>query len=319
MSRKYNLIFILTLIICIFTVGCSKNNKSNEDILVTLVLDKGGVNDESFNQLAWSGAQRAAQKHGVTVKYLESNTDADYKSNMEQAVDLKSNLIIAVGFNLSEAVKTTAESYPDEKFAIIDGSFDKIPENATTVVFDEAQAGYLAGLAAAKNLDTNNFGFVGGIKVPAVENYLTGFQKGILEVNPKASLYIQYANSFTDAAKGIAIATKMYNDGIECIMTAAGGVNTGVYEIANELNKYAVAVDMAQNHLFPNVILTSAIKKVDVGVENTIKSLIDNKLEGGTSTIYNIKNIGVTYEKTDLLTGDTITFVNDKIKELQGE
>lgn len=318
--RKKRSIILFILIISIFTVACSnKKEKDNSNVLVTLVLDKGGVNDESFNQLAWEGAKKASIEYGIKIKYLESNTDADYKSNLEQAVDLDSNLIIAVGFNLSEALKEAAISYPKSSFAIIDGSFDKIPENVTNINFDEGEAGYLAGLASAKTLDSNKFGFIAGISVPAVENYKEGFEKGLLEVNPNIELSVQYANSFSDAAKGKAIATQMYNNDINCIMSAGGGVNSGVYEVAREKDKYAVGVDMAQNYISPKVILTSAIKKVDVGVENTIKSFLDNNLKGGTTIIYNIKNDGVTYEKTDLLSDETIKFIDKKIKELKSK
>lgn len=233
--RKKLSIILFILIISIFTVACSnKKEKDNSNVLVTLVLDKGGVNDESFNQLAWEGAKKASIEYGIKIKYLESNTDADYKSNLEQAVDLDSNLIIAVGFNLSEALKEAAIYYPKSSFAIIDGSFDKIPENVTNINFDEGEAGYLAGLASAKTLDGNKFGFIGGISVPAVENYKEGFEKGLLEVNPNIELSVQYANSFSDAAKGKAIATQMYNNDINCIMSAGGGVNNGVYEVARE-------------------------------------------------------------------------------------
>ena len=328
MNRKNKITSILMAfcLLCVFTVGCSKKSentsnqntkKDNSEYLVTLVLDKGGVNDESFNQLAWEGAKKASIEYGIEIKYLESNSDADYKSNLEQAVDLKSDLIIAVGFNLSEAVKEASESYPDSKFAIVDGSFEEVPKNVTAIVFDEAESGYLAGLVAARSLDEDDFGFIGGIKVPAVVNYRDGFEKGLLEINPDIELSTQYANSFTDAAKGRAIATQMYNDDIDCIMCAGGGVNSGVYEVASEQGGFAVGVDMEQNSLYPQVILTSAVKKVDVGVKDTIKSLLDNKLKGGTNNLYNIKNDGVGYEKTDLLSEETIKFMDNKIEELK--
>ena len=322
MFKKFSTLAIL-LTLFVSLVGCKQNNtasqENNSDVLITLVLDKGGVNDESFNQLAWEGAKEASKEYGVKIKYLESNSDADYKSNLEQAVDMDSDLIIAVGFNLSEAVKEVATSYNESKFAIIDGSFDEIPENVTVVSFDEAESGYLAGLVSAKNSNSNEFGFIGGMNVPAVQNYQKGFEKGLLEVNPNAKLSVQYANSFTDAAKGRAIATQMYNNNVDCIMTAGGGVNNGVYEVAMEMGKFAVAVDMAQNHISPSVILTSAIKKVDTGVKDTVKSYLDNTLKGGTINLYNIKNDGVGYEKTDLLSSDTIEFMNSKIKELKSK
>ena len=316
-SKKIIRTVSTVLLTALFMVGCTTTKteiaeSENKDVLVTLILDKGGVNDGSFNQSAWDGAQMAKQDLGVEVKYLESNTDADYQSNIETAIDMESDLIIGVGFNLSEAIGNAAKNYPEQQFAIIDGSFDEIPDNVTPVLFDEKQAGYLAGIAAAKTLtDNNRYGFVGGLEVPAVVNYKDGFEEGLKEINPKAVLDVQYANSFTDAAKGKAIASQMINSGVECIMTAGGGVNNGVYEACTEKGLYAVGVDMAQSNVLPQTILTSAIKKVDVGVANTINSLVNNSLEGGKNMIYNISNAGVDYEITPLLTDDTVSYIRN--------
>lgn len=306
---------VLTAALCV--VGCASTKKanSNNDVLVTLILDRGGVNDGSFNQSAWTGAQNAEKELGIEVKYLESSTEADYASNIETAIDMESDLVIGVGFNLSQAIEQAAINYPEQKFAIIDGSFEKTPDNVTSVLFDEKQAGYLAGIATAKTLtDNNSFGFVGGFEVPAVVNYKDGFEKGLKEINPKAKLEVHYANSFTDAAKGRAIAAQMINSGIECIMTAAGGTNNGVYETCLEKGLYAVGVDMAQSNILPQTILTSAIKKVDVGVTETIKSYVDGNLKGGVNITYSMKNDGVDYEKTELLSDETINYV-ESIKE----
>lgn len=312
-------ILISSIITSSFVTGCTSKNesKNNSDKLITLVLDKGGVNDESFNQLAWKGAQDAKEEYGVTVKYLESNSDADYKTNIETAIDMESDLIIGVGFNLTDPIKNAAESYKEQKFAIVDGSFETIPSNVTPILFDEKEAGYLAGLVVGKTVDSDKFGFIGGLQVPAVLNYRDGFEQGLKEVNNKAVLVEQFANSFTDAAKGKAIASQMYSDNVECIMTAGGGVNLGVYESGKEVGKYAVAVDMSQSHISPTVIITSALKKVDNGIKETIGHLVNDDLTGGKALVYNILNDGVGYEKTDLISKDTEKYVNDQIKKLK--
>ena len=302
-------------------VGCAVKKQdegatsSNGDVSVYLVLDRGGVQDQSFNQSAWAGAERAAEELGVEVKYLESNTDADYAQNIETAIDMDADLIIGVGFNLSEAIEDAALNYPDQQFAIVDGSFEKVPSNVTPILFDEKGAGYLAGLATAKTVqsDSNKFGFIGGFEIPAVVNYRDGFEQGLKEVNPDAVLLTQYANSFSDAAKGRVIAEQMVTkENVAAIMTAAGTTNAGTYEICAEKGVYAVGVDMAQNYLYPETIVTSAIKKVDVGVLETIRSYVYGSLESGVNSMYNISNNGVGYEKTNLLTQDTINYVDSK-------
>lgn len=301
---------LATVLVLLTAVGCNKAIKETEHkTLVTLVLDKGGVNDGSFNESAWLGAQEAAKELDVEVKYLESTTDADYESNIETAIDMKSDLIIAIGFNLSDAIEKASQGYPNQQFAIVDGSFEKIPSNVTPIVFNESEAGFLAGVATAKAIKSDKYGFIGGYELPAVLNYKSGFEQGLTAVNPNATLSTQYANSFSDAAKGRAIAEQMYSSGVECIMAAAGGVNNGVYEVGAERNKYAVAVDLAQSNVSPDVIVTSAIKNVNIGVFNTIKQLIEDNLQGGKEMTYSIANDGVGYEKTHFLTKETVEFV----------
>ena len=317
MFKKMKSLLLVTLLVGGTAVGCGKTDTTKQDDrkLVTLVLDKGGVQDGSFNESAWNGALKAEEELGVEVKYLESNTDADYKQNIETAIDMDSDLIIGIGFNLSQAIEEAAEAYPEQEFAIVDGAFEEIPENVTPIAFNEKEAGYLAGLAAGKSVNSDKFGFIGGFEVPAVVNYKEGFEQGIKEVNPNAELYVQYANSFTDAAKGRVIAEQMISQGAEVIMSAGGGVNTGCYEVCKEKGKYSVAVDMAQSHIVPEVMLTSAIKKVDVGVTDTIKNYIEGRLKGGSSLVYSIENDGVGYEKTKLLSSEVIDYVEGKIKK----
>ena len=319
--KKYLKLATVVTSLSLVLTGCSttkeevKENEKKEDKTITLVLDRGGINDQSFNESSWKGAEKASKDYGVEVKFLESNTEMDYTTNIENAIDMESDLIIGIGFNLSEAIEKAAKSYPEQQFAIIDGSFETVPSNVTSINFNEKEAGYLAGIASAKTIKEDKFGFVGGYEVPAVVNYMQGFEEGLKSVNPNATLLTQYANSFTDAAKGRVIAQQLIDQGASVVVASAGCVNNGIYEICKEKGKYAVAVDMAQNHIEPKVILTSAIKKVDVGVSDTIKKFIDGKLEGGTTTIYNILNDGVGYEQTDLLSQDTISYVDSIIKD----
>lgn len=316
MKKFKTLLLSLIVILSIFTaIGCSPKVVEDNKIKVTLILDEGGVNDESFNQSAWQGAQKAQDEYNIKANYIESKQESDYKTNIETAIDQGNDLIIGVGFKLSDAIKEAAINYPEQKFAIIDGSYDEIPKNLRSILFNEEQAGYLAGLVAAKVSNSNKFGFIGGMNIPSVSNFAVGYEKAIKEFNPKNELLTQYANSFTDAAKGKSISAKMYQSGIDIIFTAGGGVNSGVYESGKEVNKLAVAVDLPQNKLAPDTILTSALKNVDEGVKLTVKDLVDGKFEGGQIAMFDISNGGVGYEKTKLIPEEVIKFVDSKINK----
>lgn len=299
-------------------VGCNKGTDvekvgENDDFKITLILDEGGVNDQSFNQSAWEGALSAKEEYGVEVNYIESNQESEYLTNIETAVDSGSDLIVGIGFKLTDAIKESAEAYPDQKFAIIDGVYDEIPTNLKPILFNEEQSGYAVGLIAGNTTKTNKIGFIGGMEIPSVTKFLDGFEKALKEVNPNVNLVSQYANSFTDASKGKAIAQQMINDGVDIVFTAGGGVNSGVYEVAKEKGKYAIGVDMPQNYIAPETILTSALKNVGTGVKSTIKELVDGQFKGGEAQMFDLSNGGVGFEETPLIPEDVLTLVKEQL------
>lgn len=314
MFKKVQMLALSLVLTTGFIVGCNKTDKNGEELKVTLVLDEGGVNDQSFNQSAWEGALKAQEDYNVEVSYLESHQESEYLSNIETAIDNDSDLIIGVGFKLTDTIKDAALAYPEENFAIIDGTYDEIPENVQPILFNEQEAGYSVGLIAAKTTKTNKIGFVGGMEIPSVTNFLVGFEKALKEENKDTEVLVQYANSFTDAAKGKAIANQMISKDADIIFTAGGGVNNGVYESARELGAKVIGVDMPCSYIAPDIIITSALKNVGTGVELTIKDLVEGNFKGGEPKMFDLSNGGVGFEKTDLLSDKTIEYVENKIK-----
>lgn len=316
LRKKILLIASVIAIGSVGLIGCNKETDKAEDdnFKITLVLTEGGVNDGSFNESAWSGALEAQEEYGVEVNYLECKQKSEYASNIETAVDNNSDLVIGVGFEMADAIKDAALAYPDQKFAIVDGSYEKTINNVRSILFNEEEAGYATGLVAAKSTDSNKFGFIGGFDIPSVTNFAIGFEKGLKEVNPDATLLVQYANSFTDAAKGRAISEQMIKNGISTIFVAGGGVNNGVIEASKEAGTKVIGVDMPMNYIEPDTIITSALKNVDEGVKLTIKDLVNGNFKGG-EVKYNLSNGGVGYEDTKHITDEIKQFVDKKLSK----
>jgi basic membrane protein A len=308
-------VLLLSTVVAVGTWGCAKSDKVsiNETYKISLVLDEGGVNDQSFNQSSWEGALRAKDHYEVDVNYIESKSESEYLSNIETAIDNNSDLIIGVGFKLTDTIEEASKLYPNQKFAIIDGTYDNIPSNVHSILFNEEEAGYCVGLIASKITKTNKVGFVGGMDIPSVTGFKVGFEKALKEESPDVKLFTQYANSFTDSAKGKAIAQSMIKDNVDIIFSAGGGVNTGVWEACVENNVKAIGVDMPSSQ-FSKSIITSALKNIGIGVESTIKDLIDNNFQGGKVKVFDLSNGGVGYEKTNLIPQEVIDFTEDKIK-----
>lgn len=318
LRKKILLVASVIAIGSVGLIGCNKgtNESENDAFKVTLVLTEGGAQDQSFNQSALEGALKAQKEYdSVEVEYLECKQKSEYTSNIETAVDSNSDLIIGVGYEMADAIKEAALAYPDQNFAVVDGSYEETPKNVRSILFNEQEAGYVSGLVSAKLDDSaTKFGFIGGFDIPSVRNFAIGFEKGLKEVNPDATLLVQYANSFTDAAKGRVISEQMIRNGISTIFVAGGGVNNGAIEVARESGTKIVGVDMANNHLAPDNIITSALKRVDVGVMSTIKDLVYGSFTSG-QVEYNLSNGGVGYEDTKHITDEIKQFVNDKLSK----
>ena len=168
------------------------------------------------------------------------------------------------------------------------------------------------GLVASQMTETNKIAFLGGYDIPSVTGFMDGFIVGAKEGNENIEIKSQFANSFTDSAKGKAMAQQLIKDNYDIIFSAGGGVNNGVWEACVENNKMAIGVDMPSSQYSP-AIITSALKNVGTGLELTIKDLIDDNFKGGTKTIYSLSNNGVGYEITEYLSDEVIEFVNNKL------
>lgn len=314
MFKKMRSLLLVTLVVGGTVVGCGKSTDDVDKTKVTLVLSTGGVNDQSFNQSAWEGAQEAEKELGVEVSYLESKSDSEYIQNIETAIDNDSDLVIGVGFQMGDAIKEVAEAYPEQNFAIIDSTYEEIPENVRPILFNEEQAGYAVGLIASQMTKTGTVGFIGGIDIPSCSNFGVGFKKAIEEENKNNKVLVQYTNSFTDAAKGRVVAEQMVKDGADILFMASGGGNNGILEVVKENNIKAIGVDMPSNYLSPNDIVTSALKNVGEGVKLSIKDFTEGNFNGGNEVRYDLSNGGVGFEKTDLLSEDVIKYVEEKLK-----
>lgn len=319
--KKIATLAMATVVSASLLVGCSGNNESASDdkITVAMITDVAGVNDQSFNQSAWEGLQRAEKELGIEVKYLESKQDSDYATNIETLVDEDVDLILGVGMKLADAIKEGSELYPDQNFVLVDEEIDA--KNVKNILFKAEESAYLAGLIAGKTTKTNNVGFIGGMELPVIDTFKYGYMAGVKAANPDAKVQAQYANSFTDQAKGKAIANQMYSNGADIVFTCGGDVGTGAIEAAKENNKFAIGVDRDQSDLAPQNVLTSAIKRVDAGVFETVKSYVNGTFEGGTTTTYGLEEnaVGVPDTTKNLVSQDILDLVEETITKLKNK
>jgi basic membrane protein A and related proteins len=263
-----------------------------EGMKVGLVTDIGGLNDRGFNQLAFQGLKQAESDLGVEIRALESKSDADYIPNLQQLADDGFDLIISVGFLMTEATAEAANAYPDTKFAIVDSAFDPPIENAQGLLFKEQETGYLVGYMAGLVTETNTIGSVGGQKIPPVDRFKARFHKAAKDANPDVTTLNGYSQDFVDQAKCKEVALDQIAKGSDVVIQVAGGCGLGALDAAAQENVWGIGADADQSFLGDH-ILASALKKVDVSVYSTIEAVVNGTFQGGENSVFDVTNDGV--------------------------
>jgi basic membrane protein A len=280
----------------------SSSSSDQKPVKVGLVTDIGGLNDRSFNQLANEGVERAKSELGADIKVLTSKSDADYVPNLSSLAQQKYDLVIGVGFLMSDAVNTVSTKFPDTKFAIIDFSQSALkakPTNVRGLLFSEQEPGYVVGYVAglvAKEKGKDVISSVGGQKIPPVDHYIAGYQAGAKAADPGIKTLNDYSQDFVDQAKCKEIALNHIAEGAQVVFQVAGQCGLGALDAAKEKGMQGIGVDADQSYLGDH-ILTSAQKKVDVAVFDTVKAVQDGSFKGGEDQLFNFKNDGVAYGK----------------------
>ena len=271
--------------------GSDEGGAADESITVEMVTDTGGVNDQSFNQLAWAGMKRLESDNGWSVNYYESKQDSDYATNLDKAVDDDCAIVWGIGYAMSDAVNEAAEANPDVLFGSIEGTNTSGAENLIAVQFKSQEPSFAVGYIAARMSEKGKVGFVGGMTGETIAAFEYGYKAGIEYANKENGTSVecqsQYAESFGDAAKGKSIAQKMIKDGCDVLFHAAGGTGVGMLEACNDAGVYSIGVDADQAAVFPDytTIIASALKRTDNVIVQISNGLMDGSVTGGDTIV----------------------------------
>jgi len=271
--------------------GGGSSSSPAPSISIGLVTDIGGLNDRSFNHLADVGVLKAQTDLGIKPDVLQSNQASDYIPNLQQAAEHGDKLVIAVGFLMESAVEKVAAAFPNTQFAIIDSGPTKPISNLKSLLFHEQDGGYEAGYLAGLVTKSNVVSTVGGQKIPPVDHYIAGFIAGAKAANPKVKELNSYSQSFTNQAACKELALNQISQGSDVVFQVAGGCGLGALSAAKDKGVWGVGVDADQSYL-GSYILTSAVKKVDVAVYDTIKEIVNGSFKGGTTDFFTAQNGG---------------------------
>ena len=253
---------------------------------IGMVTDIGQLEDKSFNEFSWLGVQDGAKAVGGAAQVIVTKDIADYKQNIQQFVDQKYDIIVTVGFLIGSDTLKAAQANPTVQFFGIDQFVaDPVPANYQGLLFNEAQAGYLAGIVAGTITKSGKIGAVGGRSdVPPVVSYIKGYENGAKSVKSNVAVTATYAEDFNAPDKGEAIAKTMIGNGIDVVFQVAGLTGAGALRAACNAKVYAIGVDVDQYLSLPatkDCTITSAEKKLQIAARDAIKRFKDKGKQGG--------------------------------------
>jgi basic membrane protein A len=291
------------------TPGASGTTSAAKVIKVGMAYDVGGRGDQSFNDSAARGLDKAKAELKADTKEataVPGEPESAREERLQQLIDAGYTNVVAVGFAYADAVKKIATANPDVKFALID-SATPTGANIENLTFAENEGSFLVGAAAALKSKTGNIGFIGGVNVDLIKKFEAGYTMGAKTVNPAIKVQVKYLTQppdfggFNDPAKGKIAAAGMFQQGADVVYAAAGGSGSGMFTAASAAGKMAIGVDSDQALTAPAAvkasIITSMIKNVDVATFDFIKSVADGKFTAGAKT-FDLKAGGVGYSTT---------------------
>ena len=289
----------------------------------------GGRDVPGFNQLAYIGVKPLLDRD-KSLKLIESQdnptaTDDQRTERLRLMAQRGANPIVVVGFTYANALKKVAPEFPKVQWGIVDDSSVTAP-NVQSIVFKEEEGSYLVGLAAAMTTKTGRIGFIGGVNTPLIKKFEAGFIAGAKAINPKIRIQSTYISNFpdfsgfNDPAKGYEAAKGMYENGADVVYAAAGGTGTGMHKAASELKKWSIGVDADEatypaHAAYKSTILTSMLKRVDLGTRAFVRSALAGKKTAGVR-VWGFKQGGVGYTTTGGYLKDVTKVINTYAKRI---
>ena len=281
------------------------------DIKPAIIYDLGGKFDKSFNEAAYTGAEKFKTETGIDYRDFEIANDAQREQALRRFAKDGNNPIVMAGFSWAAALEKVAAEYPETDFAIIDMVVDQ--PNVRSVVYKEQEGSYLVGVMAAKASETGTVSFIGGMDIPLIRKFACGYKGGVKATNADAKVLEAMTGTtpeaWNDPVKGGEIAKSQIDQGSDVVYAAAGGTGIGVLQAAADAGKLGIGVDSNQNGLQPGKVLTSMLKRVDVAVYNAFMDAQNDSFSYGFSSLGLAEN-GVDYAMDE----NNASLVTDEMK-----
>lgn len=269
--KKYWFIILLAF----FIAGCSNTTtvEKEPEHKIGILLSDSGLGDESFNDSALRGLEKARDEFGILFDYREA-PDGNLEEPLTELIEEDNDVIIGLGFTAKEALEKMAKKYPEQQFILVDEVSEL--DNVISITFKEQEGSFLVGMVAAMTSKSDKIGFIGGVDVPVIHHFKAGFIQGVHYVKPEAEVFVDFAGTFGDAELGKNLALGQINKGADFIYPAAGFTGFGALQAAQENKAFAAGVDSDQFFVAEKAVVSSMLKNVDKAVYDIAKMLKEN-------------------------------------------
>lgn len=331
MKRTVSIV-VLTLLL----VGLLGASSLAAPLKVALLLN-GTLGDRSFFDSSAAGVEQAMQELGVEGRIIEMSYDPSYwEPTLADITDSGEYDIIIVGtWQMQEYLEDIAQVYPEQKFIIFDTEVDYSLgnlDNVYSILYKQNEGSFLAGALAAMvtnsdlplaNQDRNTIGFLGGMDIPVINDFLVGYVQGAQYIDPEVKVAVSYIGDFADSARGKEMALAQYQRGVDIGFNVAGQAGLGQLDAAKDMNRYAIGVDSDQALLFADsdptkasLIVTSMLKRVDNSIFRAIQMHLDGTLEYGKAEALGIEEQAVGLADNEFYQSITTPEMQERLAEI---
>lgn len=257
----------------------TQEETKEEKLSMVMITDAGGLGDKGFNDIVWKGLEKARDQLGYEIAVIESSEAAQYGPNIAAAAEQGYDIVVCVGYLFTDILPQIAPQYPETRFVMIDGAVEG--DNVYSYKFELQQAGFLAGALAGLKSESNKFGVVGGMEIPEVVAWASGFAAGVKTTRPDGEVNFTYVGSFGDPGKAKELALTHFSNGADICMEITSGGAIGVIEAARDANKMFIATDSSKDALAPGHEFTAALAKRDEAVFAVAKMIKEGSAKPG--------------------------------------
>lgn len=265
-------------------------SRNRAPVRVGLVLSHFGLGDQSFNDMQYNGLIEAWRRHEIEATFCvpESASTRDIRRAFEKLLheEMCNLIIVGEAWLMKETVIELSGKNMSTDFIVFDYHILDRP-NIITALFAQEEGSYSAGYLAARVSRSGRIGFIGGVDVPIVKEFETGFLRGARRARPDIRLESTYISrlpdfsGFVSPKKGHDHAVSMFDSGVDIIFSVAGTTGNGVIQAARERKRHVIGVDSNQDHLAPGTVLTSMMKRLDRAIVSLVAQKVAGTLRGG--------------------------------------